>query len=212
MIRLCFSPVKEDVLALVIVVHPLVLKFHLNNCQKQQNRKQNPAICGSRTHFIVTEAVLINAFNHHHCRAKRAAIGGHDHNLRKQLEGVNQADNQDKEKRRSQQWQCNSCTVAMVRSPEYKYSFANSPINEIGCPHAPHPWILSLANSLLCGRVEHCRAILEKISMDNGIACESVDEVTGYCTTGEAFATCAGFLCHSIREALSPAVLPMTAV
>ena len=49
-------------------------------------------------------------------------------------------------------------TVAMIRSPEYKYSFANSPIN--------------------------------------------VDEVTGYCTTGEAFATCAGFLCHSIREAL----------
>ena len=93
-------------------------------------------------------------------------------------------------------------TIAMIRSPEYKYSFANSPINEIGCPHAPHPWILSLANSLLCGRVEHCRAILEKISMDNGIACESVDEVTGYCTTGEAFATCAGFLCHSIREAL----------
>lgn len=90
----------------------------------------------------------------------------------------------------------------MIRSPEYEYSFANSPINEIGCPHAPHPWILSLANSLLCGRVEHCRAILEKISMDNGIACESVDEVTGYCTTGEAFATCAGFLCHSIREAL----------
>ena len=108
MIRLCFSPVKEDVLALVIVVHPLVLKFHLNHCQKQQNRKQNPAICGSRTHFIVTEAALINAFNHHHCRAKRATIGGHDHNLRKQLEGVNQADNQDKEKRRSQQWQCNS--------------------------------------------------------------------------------------------------------
>lgn len=59
MIRLCFSPVKEDVLALVIVVHPLVLKFHLNHCQKQQNRKQNPAICGSRTHFIVTEAALI---------------------------------------------------------------------------------------------------------------------------------------------------------
>ena len=111
MIRLCFSPVKEDVLALVIVVHPLVLKFHLNHCQKQQNRKQNPAICGSRTHFIVTEAALVNAFNHHHCRAKRATIGGHDHNLRKQLEGVNQADNQDKEKRRSQQWQCNSCKL-----------------------------------------------------------------------------------------------------
>lgn len=93
-------------------------------------------------------------------------------------------------------------TIAMIRSPEYKYSFANSPINETGCPHAPHPWILSLANSLLCGRIEHCRSILEKISMDNGIACESVDEVTGFCTTGEAFATCAGFLCHAIHETL----------
>ena len=111
MIRLCFSPVKEDVLALVIVVHPLVLKFHLNHCQKQQNRKQNPAICGSRTHFIVTEAVLINAFNHHHCRAKRAAIWCHNHNLCKQLEGVNQANNQDKEKCRSQQGQRNSCKL-----------------------------------------------------------------------------------------------------
>lgn len=205
MIRLCFSPVKEDVLALVIVVHPLVLKFHLNHCQKQQNRKQNPAICGSRTHFIVTEAVLINAFNHHHCRAKRATIGwsidlNGSHDVYDEPPGSLQllpffdfCSPTDEIYRN---------TVAMIRSPEYKYSFANSPINEIGCPHAPHPWILSLANSLLCGRVEHCRAILEKISMDNGIACESVDEVTGYCTTGEAFATCAGFLCHSIREAL----------
>lgn len=89
-------------------------------------------------------------------------------------------------------------TVNLIRSPEYKYSFANNPINEIGCPHAPHPWILSLANSILCGRLEHSLSILEKLHMDNGIACESVDEITGYCTTGEAFATCAGFLCHAI--------------
>lgn len=37
--------------------------------------------------------------------------------------------------------------------------------------------------------------------MDNLIACESVDETTGECTTGEAFATCAGFLCYSFRYA-----------
>lgn len=90
-------------------------------------------------------------------------------------------------------------SVDMIRSPEYKYSFADSSINEIGCPHAPHPWILSVANSLLCGRKDHCLAILEKLQMDNGIACESVDEETGLCTSGEAFATCAGFLCHAIR-------------
>ena len=37
--------------------------------------------------------------------------------------------------------------------------------------------------------------------MDNGIACESVDETTGECTTGEAFATCAGFLAYAIYHA-----------
>ncbi len=92
-------------------------------------------------------------------------------------------------------------TVAKIRSADYEFSFANSEIAEIGCPHAPHPWVLSIANSLICGRKEHCKDILHKITMDNMIACESVDETTGECTTGEAFATCAGFLCHSMRLA-----------
>ena len=93
-------------------------------------------------------------------------------------------------------------TVAMIRAPEYRYSFAGCPIAEIGCPHAPHPWLLSVANSLLCGRVEQSLAILRASPMDNGIACESIDEVTGECTTGEAFATCAGFVCYALRRAL----------
>ena len=96
-------------------------------------------------------------------------------------------------------------TVAMIRSPGYKYSFASSPFAEIGCPHAPHPWLLSVANSLLCGRVQPSLAILRRAGMDNGIACESIDEVTGEAATGEAFATCAGFLCHSLRYALKGA-------
>ena len=93
-------------------------------------------------------------------------------------------------------------TVQMIRSPLYPYSFAGCPIAEIGCPHAPHPWLLSIANSLICGRVEHCLDILQRIQMDNLIACESVDEYSGECTTGEAFATCAGFLCYALRLAL----------
>ena len=60
----------------------------------------------------------------------------------------------------------------------------------------------SIANSLICGRVEHCTSILRRIQMDNLIACESVDEYSGECTTGEAFATCAGFLCYALRLAL----------
>lgn len=93
-------------------------------------------------------------------------------------------------------------TVEMIRSPEYRYSFAGQPFGEIGCPHAPHPWLLSVANSLLCGRVGHATDILKNAGMDSGIACESIDEVTGECTTGAAFATCAGFVCHALRTAM----------
>lgn len=92
-------------------------------------------------------------------------------------------------------------TVAMIRSPEYAYSFAGCEFAEIGCPHAPHPWMLSVANSLLCGRYEEAVDFLRRVKMDNLIACESVDEHTGRCTTGEAFATCAGFLCHAMNTA-----------
>lgn len=92
-------------------------------------------------------------------------------------------------------------TVDIIRRPEYPYSFSGCNIAEIGCEHAPHPWVLSVANSLLCGRKEHCRDILMKTEMDNGIACESIDENTGECTTGAAFATCAGFLAYSIYKA-----------
>lgn len=92
-------------------------------------------------------------------------------------------------------------TVSMIRSPAYEYSFADAPIAEIGCAHAPYPWILSLCNSLLCGHAQQAFRELEIMEMDNGIACESVDPVEGTCTTGAAFATCAGFLCHSMKTA-----------
>ena len=89
-------------------------------------------------------------------------------------------------------------TVNVIRSPEYEYSFNGCNIAEIGCPHAPHPWVLSIANGLLCGRTQAGREMLLYASMDNGIACESIDENTGESTSGDAFATCAGFLAYSI--------------
>lgn len=39
--------------------------------------------------------------------------------------------------------------------------------------------------------------------MDNGIACESVDPETGESRTGDAFATCAGFLAYAIDRAFA---------
>lgn len=92
-------------------------------------------------------------------------------------------------------------TSAMIRDPGYRYSFAGKPIAEIGCAHAPHPWVLSVANSLLCGHKKTAKAHLLRTQMDNGIACESIHEETGECTTGEAFATCAGFLAFALDKA-----------
>ena len=92
-------------------------------------------------------------------------------------------------------------TAAIIRRKDYPYSFAECPIAEIGCPHAPHPWILSLSNSMLSDRREEAKRHLMLCKMDNGIACESVDEYTGESRTGDAFATCAGFLAYAIYEA-----------
>lgn len=90
-------------------------------------------------------------------------------------------------------------TVSLIRSRQYEFSFEGCYIDEIGCAHAAHPWILSLANSLLCGDRQHALMLLERMSMDNGIACESVYENDGTCATGAAFGTCAGFLAYAIN-------------
>ncbi|MCL2486173.1 MAG: glycoside hydrolase family 125 protein [Oscillospiraceae bacterium] len=94
-------------------------------------------------------------------------------------------------------------TVDVIRRADYPYSFAGKRFAEIGCVHAPHPWILSVCNSLLCGRTAEAADFLRRAEMDNGIACESVDEYTGLSATGEAFATCAGFLAHSMMTSLN---------
>ena len=94
-------------------------------------------------------------------------------------------------------------TEALIRSEDYPLSFAGHPIAEIGCKHAAHPWLLSICNSLLSGHSESALKHLQKTNLDNGIACESINEDTGACETGEAFATCAGFFAFALNEALS---------
>lgn len=94
-------------------------------------------------------------------------------------------------------------TEEIIRRKDYPYSFSGCPIEEIGCPHAPHPWVLSIANSLLSGKQEQAGKHLALCKLDNGIACESVDEYTGESATGDAFATCAGFLAYAIDTAFA---------
>ena len=93
-------------------------------------------------------------------------------------------------------------TVALIRGVEYEFSFSGHAIAEIGCKHAPHPWVLSICNSLLSGHQKEAVKHLKHAKLDNGVACESVHEDTGECTTGFAFATCAGFLSYALLEGM----------
>jgi hypothetical protein len=85
-----------------------------------------------------------------------------------------------------------------IHSADYLYSYAGKPFEEVGCRHAAHPWVLAAVNSLLAGQKERALKFIKRAKMDNGIACESVDENTGEAATGEAFATCAGFLAFGL--------------
>jgi uncharacterized protein len=94
-------------------------------------------------------------------------------------------------------------TVAWLHSPQYSYSFAGEPFEELGCAHSTQPWTLSLANSLLSGRKDAAKALLQKLDMDGGLACEAFDSRTGKPYSGEAFATAAGFLAYAIHHAFA---------
>lgn len=89
-------------------------------------------------------------------------------------------------------------TVKLIRSNRFAHAFNGCKFEELGCEHADHPWVLSIANSLLSGRNEQAKDLLLRTTLDNGIACESINEDTGLPETGEHFATCAGFLAYSI--------------
>ena len=89
-------------------------------------------------------------------------------------------------------------TMNYLHSKDYKYSFEGTNFPTLGCDHFPHPAVFSIVNDMLSYRVLEGRQLILKASMDNGIACESIDENTGECATGAAFATMAGFLAFAI--------------
>ncbi len=71
------------------------------------------------------------------------------------------------------------------------------------CRHAPHSWVLSLANMFLSGSGERAAQVLGTATLDSGLACESFDASTGLPKTGRHFATCAGFLGYALHSWLN---------
>lgn len=62
--------------------------------------------------------------------------------------------------------------------------------------------VTAVITDLLTNRVDQALDFLRRAPLDNGIACEAVDPSTGVVTSGEAFASSAGYLAFSLREAL----------
>jgi hypothetical protein len=98
-------------------------------------------------------------------------------------------------------------TVKWIYSSENPHSFHSAPFAAPGSECGKHPSILSVANSLLAGRTEQSIDFLRRVRMDDGIACETVDENTGIVASGPTFAACAGYLAFALSTALGGKVL-----
>jgi len=97
-------------------------------------------------------------------------------------------------------------TVEWIHSKHNPYHYGEVPFPGVGCPHAEHPFVMSLFNALLSGREDlahHALQVLRRAPFDGGVACESYDRWTGRVKTGAAFATCAGFLAYAIYQRLN---------
>jgi hypothetical protein len=92
-------------------------------------------------------------------------------------------------------------TVNWIHSTHNPHHYPEARFKEVGCPHADHPFVMGIFNSLLSGRQAIARAILLSAPLDGGLACESFDRHTGAVKTGQAFATCGGFLAYAIQRA-----------
>lgn len=98
-------------------------------------------------------------------------------------------------------------TVAWIHSPENPYSFHKSDFVAPGIEHEGHPSLMSVINDLLTGRQAHAIEFLKRAALDDGIACETVDERTGKVASGPAFASCAGYLAFALSSALGGQIL-----
>lgn len=100
-------------------------------------------------------------------------------------------------------------TVGWIHSRDNPYRYTDVPFPGLGCPHAEHPFVMSLFNALLGGlpeRVAEAVKVLAQAPLDNGLACESYDRWTGEVKTGAAFATCAGFVGYALDRVLGARV------
>ncbi len=76
-------------------------------------------------------------------------------------------------------------------TPETSLAFADGNIH-----------LIRIINDLLTDRSDHALEFLNRASLDDGIACETVDHVTGRVARGPAYACMAGLLSFALKTAL----------
>lgn len=99
-------------------------------------------------------------------------------------------------------------TLRWIHSEENPVSFEGAKFAAAGSDSERHPCILSVANDLLVGRIDEAVDFLKRATMDDDIACSSVDENTGEVLNGGAFAACAGYLAFALSTGLGATPVP----
>lgn len=89
-------------------------------------------------------------------------------------------------------------TMSWIYSEHNPFAYLQGRIKGMGGVHAQAPWVLGACNSLLAGRTKEGLEFFRLSHMDNGYACETVNQEDGSLHTGAAFATCAGFVAYSL--------------
>lgn len=92
-------------------------------------------------------------------------------------------------------------TVSWIYSENNPYFDGSGRFGGPECPHARHPWLLTMSNGLLVGRDLVAQALAAPL--DSGFACETFDRHTGVVKTGAAFASCAGFFAYALDKAVN---------
>ncbi len=82
-------------------------------------------------------------------------------------------------------------TVNWIKSDRNPYYFRGR-FAGLGNRHMKNPWIHSYASQILSGLIDS--SVLKDMPMDNGLACETVDQNDGKCLTGIHFPGASGLL------------------
>lgn len=89
-------------------------------------------------------------------------------------------------------------TLKWIESDENEFMFKGK-FTGLGNRHVRHPWVHSYASQVLSGLAD--LSMLRSLPMDDGLACETIDQKSGRCLTGIHFPGASAFLVQAFLTA-----------